>query len=50
VLSNDPDVQNKVKAAASIQKKAPFLKIPQAMHAANFLDAQSSNPSQEKLV
>ncbi len=45
MLSIEPDVQNKVKAAASILKKAPFLKLP--MCAAKFLAAQSSNNQYE---
>ena len=50
MLSIEPDVQNKVKAAASILKKAPFLKVPQAMRAAKFSDAQSSNPALQMRV
>jgi hypothetical protein len=37
----DRDLKRKVEQAATIQLAAPFLKIPQAMHAAGFTDEDS---------
>ena len=48
--STKDDIQNKVSTTASILKKAPFLKVPQAMRAANFSDAQSHNPAMQMRV
>jgi len=43
--TDESTIQKLVKKAASLLKKAPMLTVPQAMRAANFSSAQSTNPA-----
>ena len=45
MLSIEPDIQNLVKKSASLLLNEPMLTILQAMHASQFLDAQSKHPA-----
>ena len=47
---NGIDFQKRAKKAASLLIDAPVLMVPQAMHAANFTDAESRNPMLQQRV
>jgi hypothetical protein len=46
----DGDFKRKVEQAATIQLSAPFLKIPQAMRAAGFMDKDSKSAAKQMQV
>ena len=48
--TKDSDFKRKVEQAATIQLAASFLKIPQAMHAAGFMDEDSKSSSKQMQV
>ena len=48
--TKDSDFKRKVKQATTIQLGASFLKIPQAMHAASFMDVYSKSAAKQMYV